>query len=135
MATRAPDREFPLVPPGPDTEAYWKAAAEGRLLLRRGASGRPHFYPRALCPFDMSDTEWFEATGRGTIYSYSVMRRASPVYAIGYVTLEEGVSMLTNFVDCDLDALRIGMPVHVVFKPAGDGAGKLPCFTPNTTPA
>ena len=128
MVTMAGERVFPAPEANPETEAYWKAAAEGRLLLRRGASGRPHFYPRAICPFDMSDTEWFEASGRGTIYSYSVMRRASPVYAIGYVTLEEGVCMLTNFVDCDLDALRIGMDVRVVFKPAGQG--RLPCFTP-----
>ncbi len=133
MVTMAAERDFPAAQPNPETEPYWKAAAEGRLLLRRGRSGRPHFYPRAICPFDMSDTEWFEASGRGTIYSYSVMRRASPVYAIGYVTLEEGVSMLTNFVDCDLDALRIGMDVQVVFKPAGEG--RLPCFTPVRKPA
>ncbi len=130
MATMAGERSFPEPQFGPDTEAYWKAASEGRLLLRRGQSGRPHFYPRAICPFDMSDTEWFEATGQGRIYSYSVMRRAPVVYAIGYVTLEEGVSMLTNFVDCDLDALRIGMDVRVVFKPMAGAGWKLPCFTP-----
>lgn len=133
MVTMAAERDFAAPMPNPETEEYWKATAEGRLLLRRGKSGRPHFYPRAICPFDMSDTEWFEATGRGTIYSFSIMRRAPVVYAIGYVTLEEGVSMLTNFVDCDLDALRIGMPVRVVFKPACDG--KVPCFTPVTDAA
>ena len=130
MSTIAGERAFPAPAFNPETEPYWRGAAEGRLLLRRGTSGRPHFYPRAICPFDMSDTDWFEASGRGSIYSYSVMRRAPVVYAIGYVTLEEGVSMLTNFVDCDLDALRIGMEVRVVFKPTADAAWKLPCFTP-----
>ena len=130
MTTMAGERAFPAPTFNPETEPYWRGAVEGRLLLRRGKSGRPHFYPRAICPFDMSDTDWFEASGRGSIYSYSVMRRAPVVYAIGYVTLDEGVSMLTNFVDCDLDALRIGMNVRVVFKPTVDAAWKLPCFTP-----
>jgi uncharacterized OB-fold protein len=129
MVMMAAERAFPATEFSPETERYWKAAAEGKLMLRRGASGHPHFYPRAICPFDMSDTEWFQASGRGVIYSYSVMRRAPVVYAIGYVTLEEGVSMLTNFVDCDLDGLRIGQNVRVVFKSTA-GDGKLPCFTP-----
>ena len=37
------------------------------------------------------------------------MRRGVPIpYAIAYVTREEGVTMLTNIVDCDLDAIRMG---------------------------
>ena len=130
MASMAGDRTFPTPEFGPDTRQYWEAANQGKLMLKRGKCGKPHFYPRAICPFDMTDTEWFEASGKGKIYSYSVMRRASVPYAIGYVTLEEGVSMLTNFVDCDLDALKIGMDVKVVFKPTEDGAQKLPCFAP-----
>ena len=69
------------------------------------------------------------ASGRGTIYSYSVMRRVPVPYAIGYVTLEEGVTMMTNIVDCDLDAIRIGQRVKVVFKPT-DGGPPVPMFTP-----
>jgi uncharacterized OB-fold protein len=57
------------------------------------------------------------------------MRRVPVPYAIGYVTLEEGVSMMTNIVDCDLDAIRIGQRVKVVFKPT-DGGPPVPMFTP-----
>jgi uncharacterized OB-fold protein len=57
------------------------------------------------------------------------MRRVPAPYAIAYVTLEEGVTMMTNIVDCDLDALRIGQPVTVVFKPT-DGGPPVPMFTP-----
>ena len=57
------------------------------------------------------------------------MRRVAVPYAIAYVTLEEGVSMMTNIVDCDLDALRIGQPVRVVFK-ATEGGPPVPMFTP-----
>ena len=70
-----------------------------------------------------------ESKGEGEIYSYSLMRKsAAGPYAIGYVTLDEGPSLLTNFTDCELESLKIGQRVKVVFKPT-DGA-PLPFFTP-----
>ena len=82
-----------------------------------------------LCPFCFSDeTEWREAAGTGTIYSFSVMRRAEMPYAIAYVTLAEGPTMMSNIVDCDLDAIRIGQRVRLVFKPAENGQ-PVPMFT------
>ena len=94
------------------------------------ACGQVHHYPRAICPFCFSDkTEWIEASGKGTIYSYSVMRRAPVPYAMAYVTLAEGPRMVTNIVDCDLDKLKFEQPVKVVFKPT-DGGPPLPMFTP-----
>jgi uncharacterized OB-fold protein len=72
--------------------------------------------------------QWVEAKGKGTLYSYSVMRRVAEPYAIAYVTLDEGVTMLTNMVDCDLDRLRIGDPVRLVFKAAAGGE-MIPMFT------
>ena len=53
---------------------------------------------------------------------------ATGPFAIGYVTLDEGPSLLTNFVDTDLSALKIGQRVKIVWKPT-DGA-PLPFFTP-----
>jgi uncharacterized OB-fold protein len=52
------------------------------------------------------------------------MRRVEKPYAIAYVTLDEGVTMLTNLVDCDFERLAVGTPVRVVFKDA------IPMFTP-----
>jgi uncharacterized OB-fold protein len=57
------------------------------------------------------------------------MRRVPVPYALAYVTLEEGVTMMTNIVDCDLDAIRIGQAVRVVFKPT-EGGPPVPMFTP-----
>ena len=124
-------RKIPAPPVTPETRPFWEAAAEGRLLVKRcTACGQAHHYPRSICPFCFGDaTEWLPASGRGTIYSYSVMRRAPEPYAIAYVTLDEGVTMMTNIVDCDLDALRIGQPVKVAFKPT-DGGPPVPMFTP-----
>jgi uncharacterized OB-fold protein len=124
-------RKIPAPTVSPETREFWEAAAAGRLLVKHcRACGEAHWYPRAHCPFCFSDaTEWRESAGHGTIYSYSVMRRAATPYAIAYVTLDEGVRMLTNIVDCDFDALRIGLPVAVVFRPT-EGGPPVPMFRP-----
>jgi uncharacterized OB-fold protein len=124
------ERKITPPQPNPETQAFWDAAADGRLLLKKcRACGELHWYPRALCPFCFGETDWVAASGKGAIYSYSVMRRASVPYAIAYVTLDEGVTMMTNIVDCDLDAIRIGQPVRVVFRPS-DGGPPVPMFAP-----
>lgn len=115
----------------PETQPYWEAASEGRLLVKRCQDcGEHHHYPRTACPFCHSErTEWREASGRGIIYSYSVMRRAPVPYVIAYVTLAEGATMMTNIVDCDPDQVRIGQTVEVRFRPS-QGGPPLPVFTP-----
>jgi hypothetical protein len=108
----------------PESAPYWEAAARGVLLLKRCRScGKTHYFPRPLCPFCMSaETEWIEARGSGEIYSFSVMRRATPPYALAYVTLDEGVRVLTNIVQCDFDAIRIGQRVMLVFEASENGS-------------
>jgi uncharacterized protein len=115
----------------PETRYFWEQTVEGNLMIKRcTACGEAHYFPRSICPFCFSDqTVWEESSGEGEIYAFSLMRKsASGPYAIGYVTLKEGPSLLTNFVDCDMEALRIGQKVKVVFKTT-DGA-PLPFFTP-----
>ena len=122
--------DFPAPPVSPESERFYEAAGQGKFLIRRcTACGKPHWYPRAVCPFCFGPTAWEEASGQGVIYSYSVMRRIKPQSAIAYVTLAEGPTMLTTIVDCDFDALRIGVAVRLVFKPSKDGP-PVPCFTP-----
>ena len=131
MSTPYQDRTLaaPLIDPA--TEPYFSAARQGVLKLRRcTACHKPHWYPRPVCPYCQGDTEWVDAAGTGTIYSVSVTRRAGPVaYALAYVRLDEGVTLLTNIVDCDLDSLAIGQRVTVCFKPS-DGDGAIPMFRP-----
>ncbi len=115
----------------PETKPYWDGAAQGRLMVKRcDACGEHHHYPRSHCPFCFSArTLWREASGRGTIYSYSVMRRAEVPYVIAYVTMDEGPTMMTNIVDCDVDTLRIGQTVKLAFRDT-EGGPPLPMFTP-----
>ena len=125
------ERELAAPEPNPETQAFWNAAKEGKLLIKHcRACGELHYYPRALCPFCFSDrTQLQQASGDATIYTYSVMRRAPIPYAIAYVTLKEGPRVMTNIVDCDLDRIRIGQAVRLVFKPS-DGGPPVPMFTP-----
>ena len=135
MSTVYQERPLPANLIDPATEPYFAAARNGVLRIRICTScKKPHWYPRPVCPFCQGDTEWVDALGTGTIYSLSVTRRAGPIpYAIAYVTLDEGVTMLTNIVDCDLDSAHIGQRVRVCFKPA-EGDGVIAMFTPFTPP-
>ena len=123
------------IPPAPpltvESQPFFDAAAQGRFLLRKCTGcGKTHWYPRAVCPFCWSEpTEWVEGSGKGTIYAFSVMRRVPEPFALAYVTLAEGPTMLTNIVDCNFDALEIGQPVEIVFRPS-DGGAPVPMFRP-----
>jgi len=114
-----------------ESEKFWEAARQGRLLIPVcTACGRAHWYPRAICPFCATDkVAWREASGKGTIYTFSVMRRVKEPYVIAHVTLAEGPTMLTNIVDCEFDAVRIGQSVEVLFKEAENGQ-PVPMFRP-----
>ncbi len=131
--------ELPTRPPRRthETAPFWDGCAEGRLVLPR--CDRCHeliWYPRRFCPLCAgTEVSWGEVSGRGTVYSFTVLRRgdgpfrdAAP-YVLAYVELDEGPRVLTNVVGTDPDAVAVGQPVRVVFDPAGDGDA-LPRFTP-----
>lgn len=115
----------PLPEPSAVSAPFWEAAREGRLLIQRSTrTGKSVFYPRSVSPYGPNDElEWFEASGRGTVYTYTVARRpiapqwtGEPPLIIAIVELEEGARMTTNIVDCDPDTVRVGMPVEAVFE-------------------
>jgi uncharacterized OB-fold protein len=136
--TETAERTLPTPAPqvNSETKPFWDATADGKLLLPRcTACGLVIWYPRAFCPECSSfDVEWFEATGRGTIYSFTVNRRGQGdyrdlAYVLAYVELEEGPRLLTNIVDAEFDKLQIGQAVEVVFHPTPAGPA-LPRFRP-----
>jgi uncharacterized OB-fold protein len=122
-----------LAPPVVTAEgkAFFDAARQGRFMIPVcTACNRAHWYPRAICPFCASDkVEWREASGKGTVYTFSVMRRVKEPYIIAHVTLAEGPTMLTNIVDCDTEKVRIGQSVTVVFQETDNGP-PVPMFKP-----
>lgn len=124
--------------PDTETEPYWSAAKDGRLLIRRcRACSRAHFYPRPFCPTCWSDqVDWEEASGRATLYTWSVVRQNDlkpwperVPYVAAVVDLDEGPRMMTNVVDCDIDALEVGMALEVAFRAENDEI-TVPVFRP-----
>lgn len=115
----------------PETKPFFEGAAAGKLMIRRCTKcNKAHYYPRALCPFCFGDCDWEQASGKGKVYTFSVMERTNPQYAIGYVELAEGPRALTNFVECEFKDLKIGQDVTVTFVPTETEGVSLPMFKP-----
>lgn len=117
------------VEPSPDNQPHFDGLAEGRLLLPRCESCEQLFwYPRTHCPLcGSASVAWWEASGRGSVYSFTVVRRGEGPYAgtspyvLAYVELEEGVRLMTNIVQLtDPSRLEIGQAVEAVFESGGD---------------
>ena len=122
---------------------YWEAAGRGELLYQEcPACGHRQLYPRAMCTECAAAPEWRRASGRGTVYTYTVIRQnwAEPFremlpYVVAMIELEEGPRLMSNVTDCAPDDVSVGMAVEVWFEPAEDGRGDdggtaLPMFRP-----
>jgi uncharacterized OB-fold protein len=131
-------RRFDLPTIEPETQPFWDAAREGKLLLRRCTScGKPHSYPRPFCPFCWSeDVPWEEASGRATLYTWSTifMNDLPPFgskipYVAAAVDLEEGPRVMSNIVGVEPDQLQAGMALVVDFEALNDDISA-PVFRP-----
>ena len=138
---------FPLPDVGWEPGApFWEAAARGELVIPRcRACGRFVWYPAERCPgCGGVELPWERVSGRGTLFSWAVVRRAlvkhfadRVPYVSGLVALEEdpAVRLVTRVVDCEPEALRMDMPVHVVFRPLSfadvEGEVTAPMFAPS----
>jgi uncharacterized OB-fold protein len=129
---------FDLPTPDESTQPFWDGTREGRLPIRRCRDcGKAHFYPRPFCPSCWStNVVWEDASGRATLYTYSIIYQNDlpPFperipYVAAVVDLEEGPRMMTNVVDCEFDALRVGMALEVTFRQETDDI-TLPVFRP-----
>jgi uncharacterized OB-fold protein len=133
-APQAPRRPPPIVTD--DSAAFWDAAAEQRLVAQRcGDCGRLRHPPRPMCPQCNSlSIEVVQLSGRGTLYSYSVLHHPQhpafdyPVLA-ALVDLDEGVRLVSNLTEVDPADIRIGMALEVDFE-AREGKTAVPVFRP-----
>ena len=114
----------------PETEPFWTGAKAGKLVLPHcNVCGHTIWYPKAYCGECGSlDVAWREASGLGTIYSYTQVCRGEGPYretesfVLALVDLDEGPRVLTNIVDTDPARIAIGQRVRAVFHDAGDAA-------------
>jgi uncharacterized OB-fold protein len=138
--------EFPLPDTTwPPTREFWAGAAQRQLLLPRcDACRRYVWYPDGACRFCHAPTlTWTPVSGRGRLFSWSVVHRAfipqladAVPYITGLVAVDEdpAVRLVTRIVDAAPAQLRIDLPVRVVFRPlqfAGvERTVAAPMFTP-----
>jgi uncharacterized OB-fold protein len=121
--------------PDPESQPYWNATRDGKLLVQRcSAHGHVQLYARPHCLVCRSPVAWVEASGRGTVYSFTVIRqnfgrpfRDMVPYVVALVDLDEGARLMTNIVGCEPDDVTVGAPVRVRFDPVSDDAA-LPLF-------
>jgi uncharacterized OB-fold protein len=119
-----------------DSRPYWEGLTQGELRIQRCKSCmKAVFYPRAICPHCHSDRlEWIVASGRGTIYTYTVAHQAFGVFAadvpfvVALVELEEGVRMMSRIIDAPRERVTIGAAVQVTFAGGGGEELTLPYF-------
>lgn len=130
-----PPKPQPKMTPG--AEHYWASATRGEFVLPHCRDcDRVFFYPRQWCPHCFGQQlDWREASGRGAVYSFSVVHQApfpsyrgDVPYVLAVIELAEGPRMMANVLHCDPAAVRIGMVVEVTFETRGDM--KIPQFQP-----
>jgi uncharacterized protein len=135
MSTAADAKPVPH--PDAGSQPYWDGAAEGRLRLQRCTGcGTARHYPQPVCPHCYSlDVEWFDASGRGTVHSWTVAHHAfHPAfkddlpYTLVTVDLQEGPRALGRLDPASTGRLCLGLPVQVSF-PRTEAGVPLPVFT------
>ncbi len=136
MADTRPRTDLPTIED--DSRPFWDAARQQRFLIRHCLTcGEYSHYPRTFCPSCWSeDVEWFEASGRGTLYTWSTVfindlppfNERLP-YIAAVVDLDEGPRVMTNMVDCDGSQLSIGMTVRAAYRAISDDV-TVPVFVP-----
>jgi len=131
IANRPPDQLFELVT-SIWTKPFWDAAAEHRLVAPRCSDCHTfRMPPSPFCPHCRSQQiDWMTLSGRGTLYSYSVVStaifpemEASLPYVTAVITLPDadGVRLISNIVDVPIDQLAVDAPVFVVFDDLSPG--------------
>lgn len=134
----AAQSQIPLPRPTALSRPHWEGCREGVLRVQRCQDcGTYVFIPQPCCTSCLGERlEWIESSGRGTLYSYTIVHRPQqPVFEVPYtvvvVELEEGWHMLSNLVDCDPDEIEIGMPLEILFREMSDEI-TLPLFRPRS---
>jgi uncharacterized OB-fold protein len=136
----AAESNFPVPIPDLEAQEFWDACNRGELLMQRCTSCKTfRWLPGPMCPACNSiEREWVKVSGRGTVYSYTIITH--PVhpaavsrvpYNVAQVQLDEDpeLILITNLVGLKNEDIRIGMPVHVSFEEREPGV-KLPKFRP-----
>jgi uncharacterized OB-fold protein len=112
-----------------DTKPFWEAVKRHELPIQQcKICGKypPSHHPigSAGCP-EHGDVnmDWVKASGKGKVFTFVVFQRAfHPAfqadipYNVSVIELEEGPLIMSNVIDCNIEELKIEMPVEVIFE-------------------
>jgi uncharacterized protein len=141
MTEQTKESRKPLPQITPVNQPFWDGARAGKLMMQRCKDCQAWiFCPRPVCVECNSDNlEWVEMSGKGTVFSFTIIREvvgealrgfATDIpYVTAWVDLDEGPRFCSNITGCSVDNVSIGMRVEVVFEPAGQNI-VLPKFRP-----
>lgn len=124
------DIDRPLPPERSFSKPFWEATREKRLLLQYDRVAEAwQFYPRptSIHTGRHGNLEWREASGKGQVFSHTIIRRARPPfrdrepYIVAMVTLDEGVNVMSNIVRCSEEELKAGLRLKPYWHPLPDG--------------
>ncbi len=107
---------------------YWTGGANGELLIQHCTKcGHWNHPPAASCPVCGGEVRAEAVRGTGTVYTFTVNHHpfnpTVPVpFVIALVELDEQADLrvVTDIVNCEPDAVSIGMPVRVLFEQHGE---------------
>jgi hypothetical protein len=121
-------------PMAEDNAWWWEQAAQDKLVIQRCTECELLRHPpRPMCDACRSIAwDFVEASGRGKLASFTVLHHPQvPGYAypltIALVDLDEGTRIVSELVDCEHDAISIGMELVATIHEDEDGF-KLPVF-------
>jgi uncharacterized OB-fold protein len=126
----------------PDNQPFWDGCRRHELLLPFcGACDKPHLPPGPVCPFCFGDRlDWRRAAGSGVVTSWTVVHqpwfpafKEELPYNVVQVELAEGPRLTANLVGAPNDALRVGLPVEILFDDVAADL-TLPRFRPLPLP-
>jgi len=139
IAKEIPGRPVPFV--DADNKAFYEGCARGELWIQRCVDTKKfQFYPRPCSVYTGGQVEWVKSSGKGTVHTFSVIRRNYPEpyfepftpYVVAMIDVAEGVRMMSNVIGCALEDIKIGMTVEVYF---GCVSEALQLFLPFWRPA
>ena len=106
------------------TRPFWEAARRHELHMPRCTTcDYVFFYPRSECPRCLSThLEWVKVSGRARLHSFTIVQQPANAafrddvpYVYAVVQLDEGPRLVSNIVQCDINALRVDMSLEAIF--------------------
>lgn len=116
---------------------FWQACSEGDFLLHRCNVCQQHYWPASRCvEHGNQSMEWVKTSGRGHVYTYTLMHRShlpafkdKVPFAVVVIQLDEGPFFHSNMIGCTAEEVHVGMRVAAVMNKHGNGL-TIPVFQP-----